>query len=566
LAIVIDGYCRVSTDPQEDGTSLDEQERSIRRYCADNGFVVGMVHRETFTGYQYRERKKLTLMRDRYRNGEIQGVVVRTVDRLSRKQTHTAILMEEMEHHHIEFHCVMEPVNTDDKLMDQFVRSVLAFVAEMEREKIMDRMITGKVSKANNGKVVSGNKALYGWKWVHRREGDRIVRDHLELDEEQAAVLRQAGAEYASGVSLHQIIDRLHEEGVPAPKGQRWYRHTLRHILTDPRMTGKNVQIFTVKNKHAKRHLEAIDLPDGTYPAILDEETYNKIVRRANLNESLATRNSKYPEEFLLRAGFARCAYCQQTMMASHVTSRGEDWFMYSCPNRNGTCQRFYVPAHKLDAAVWEVMDQLADHVALMEESIQLAIKNHSVEDDLRAVSAALDEWKQKVANYEDDLQDSSLRGDTRAGIRHMLNAAHEMVSQLKEQQHQLEVHAIDRSKVNEEYEKILNWCKKLKEEREALTYTQKRDFLSILGATVLVYKQEYKGAEPKWDIRVALPKVQEVIYQRVAEGSLGNDLSIDMSERAFLLRFSWRNLSLFHLKYRRFRGHVVLDAIRLHA
>jgi hypothetical protein len=92
------------------------------------------------------------------------------------------------------------------------------------------------------------------------------------------------------------------------------------------------------------------------------------------------------------------------------------------------------------------------------------------------------------------------------------------------------------------QYEKVLAWCKQAKSEREELTYTQKRDFLYMLGATVLVYKQEYQGTDPVWDIRVALPKVQEIIYQG-HDSAFGNSLSIDMSGQASLQRFSLRNL-----------------------
>src|SRR5438552_4315144 len=145
-AIVVDIYCRVSTDPQEDNSSLDEQEAAGRAYCAEHGYVVGMVHREVFSGYQYREREKLELMRERYRDGKIQGVVIRTLDRLSRSQVHNAILMEEMEHHDITLHCVKE--NIDDTPMGRFTRMILSFVAEMEREKIMDRTMTGRINRA----------------------------------------------------------------------------------------------------------------------------------------------------------------------------------------------------------------------------------------------------------------------------------------------------------------------------------------------------------------------------------------------------------------------------------
>ncbi len=261
MTTIVDIYCRVSTDPQEDNTSLDEQEAAGRAYCASNGLVIGMVHRETFSGYQYRERKKLSLMRERYREGKINGVVIRTLDRLIRSQTHVAILMEEMEHYGITLYSVKEVI--DDTPMGKFARMVLAFVAEMEREKIMDRTITGKINKAHAGKVVSGNKALYGWKWVFNDKGER---DYLVLDEDQAAVLRQAGQEYAAGVSLRQILKRLEAEGVPGPGGKQWYPRTLRHTLTDPRMTGKNVRLFTNHKKNAKQHLEEVDLPDDTYP------------------------------------------------------------------------------------------------------------------------------------------------------------------------------------------------------------------------------------------------------------------------------------------------------------
>ncbi len=131
--MIVDLYCRVSTDGQEENTSFDEQERAGRDYCHEHGLAVGMVHRETFTGYQYREREKLGLMRERYRDDKIQGVVIRTLDRLSRSQVHNAILMEEMEHHDITLHCVKESI--DDTSMGKFTRMILSFVAEMEREK-----------------------------------------------------------------------------------------------------------------------------------------------------------------------------------------------------------------------------------------------------------------------------------------------------------------------------------------------------------------------------------------------------------------------------------------------
>lgn len=343
----VDGYTRVSTDPQEENTSFEEQERAIRQYCAENGLTVGIIHRETFTGYQYRERKKLEMMRQRYRDGLIQGVVIRTLDRLSRSRTHVAILMEEMEHYGVTLHSVKETI--DDTPMGKFARMVLAFVAEMEREKILDRTITGRVNAAKNGKIVSGVKPLYGWQWH-----DAEAKDYLILDDDQARVLQRAAEEYADGSSLYQIVYRFADEGIPPPKGETWHIRTLRRILTDPRMTGENVMIFTVKNKRAKQHLDSVELPAGTYPRILSDELYTKILDRAETNAALSTRNSRNPERFLLRAGFARCVYCDYVLTTQTVTNRkGTQYPMYMCPNQKTDCNHFRVPAPRLDEEVW---------------------------------------------------------------------------------------------------------------------------------------------------------------------------------------------------------------------
>ena len=143
---------------------------------------------------------------------------------------------------------------------------------------------------------------------------------------------------------------------------------------------------------------------------------------------------------------------------------------MYECPNRFGKCTRFAVPAAKLDAAVWVVLERLADHINLLEKSIRLAMENRSLDEDLRATESTLADWIAKVANYEDDLQDSSLRGSTRAGIRNLLNTANAMVEDLETQRADLLMHSVDRDKLRAEYEKILTWCKKIKSEREELT------------------------------------------------------------------------------------------------
>src|SRR4051812_11558372 len=93
-------YCRVSTDDQErDGTSLVTQEERCRAYATEPGSQVGpaLVWRESYSGFKLHERGKLSELRAAIKAHHVDVVVCFALDRLSRNQAHTAILMEELE-------------------------------------------------------------------------------------------------------------------------------------------------------------------------------------------------------------------------------------------------------------------------------------------------------------------------------------------------------------------------------------------------------------------------------------------------------------------------------------
>jgi site-specific DNA recombinase len=498
--ICVDGYCRVSTDPQEDGTSLDEQERAIRQYCADNGFIVGIIHREIFTGYKYRERKQLSIMRERYHEGKIQGVVVRTFDRLSRKQAHAAVLMDEMQYLDITFHCVMEPVSTDDKAMEQFVRMVLAFVAEMEREKFMDRTMTGRTNAVKNGsmKAVSTHKLRYGFMWADSTKTTIVLKD------EEAKFVRFMAEEYGAGNATHSIRCRLNQNGIPSPTGGEWRDCTIMRILGDRKITGENTSVFTNKAKRYKTHHDTVAVPDGTYPQIISTELFEKCQRRMALNKASASRASKNPEEFLLRAGFVRCSKCGWAMGAK--TDSVRQVYMYRC-RQHGS-----IVSKALDEVIWSKVEALADHVMLIEQAIALATQDKKLARDARAIDASVERYQKSANNYLEDLKDPSLTGDSRAGIRNLLNEANQMVRKLQGEKSQIQAGLLDREREQAAYNEILAWCYEVKEARGELSYTRKRDFLDMLGVVVRVIYPTRPNQGATYDMRVRLPALQALI------------------------------------------------------
>ncbi|HEX6484666.1 MAG TPA: recombinase family protein [Ktedonobacteraceae bacterium] len=510
MPVIVDIYCRVSTDDQEDNTSLDEQEACAREYCRENGLIVSKVWKETYSGFYYRERKDLGEVRRRYQEGKIQGVVFRTLDRLSRKQEHVAILLEEMEYYDVEIHCVKEKI--DDTPMGKIARMVLAFVAEMEREKILDRTTTGRINKAKEGKAPPVGKVPYGRRWVYN---DKREHDHIELVEEQADVLRKAAGEYADGISLNSIVAKLNEDGIPSATNGIWHNGSLLRLLTDPRITGRNLKAFDCRWPSGRTHLGAVDLPDDTYPQIISVELYERVIARTEYNALSSPRKSAEPEMFLLRGGFARCKYCGNAM-GTYIGRRPgrQNQYLYRCNTKGAECFHHAMNAIALDKEVWEMASLAADYQPLIEQSITLASKHDLAAIDLASVERAIKTCKGKIENYEGDLEDPTLRGDTRAGIRQLLNAQFELLETLETEKAKIFNHTVDIEKRKKVYDKLLEWCHKAKDEREKLSYTQKRDFLELLGMTVFVGKRPDRYHDLDWDAKLRLPELEALLHE----------------------------------------------------
>jgi site-specific DNA recombinase len=488
---------------------MEEQERSGREFCAANGLTVGLVHREVWTGYQYRERKKLSLMRDRYREGKIQGYVIRTLDRLSRSQTHIAILFEECEHYGATIHCVKEKI--DDTPMGKFARMVLAFIAEVEREKIMDRTMTGRINQAKNGVIREGPKPLYGYKWH-----DEHTKDYRVIDKAEADVCRWLHKEFARGIGPRALLQAV----VAKDPNRKWTRSAIHQILSDPRRTGKDAQAFLRHQNGAKKPFEAINLPDGTYPKIIEPELFARNQERLRINKAEATRQCKEPERFLLRAGYIKCELCKRNRLVNASKSRNAPIYFCSDSGHSNT-----VNSLTIDTLMWDYMVQLADEIELIERAIQLATNNSASLREIQSIDNSIANSQAKIVQYTEDLANPALKGTARDVILGLLSDESAKLLVKQEEKALVEAGIVDMERLAIEAERILAWCRTVKEARQELSYQQKRDFLRVLGIRVFIGKSDKRSEDLLWRIEASLPEVQELImsntYKRASTDSV---------------------------------------------
>ena len=94
---IVDLYIRVSTSEQaEEGYSVAEQEERLRNYCAAYNYTIHAVHIDPgFSGASL-NRPGIKKVMDDVEHGRCKKVIVWKLDRLSRSQKDTLILLEDV--------------------------------------------------------------------------------------------------------------------------------------------------------------------------------------------------------------------------------------------------------------------------------------------------------------------------------------------------------------------------------------------------------------------------------------------------------------------------------------
>src|ERR671937_388037 len=108
------------------------------------------------------ERDGMDELRRLLREGAADVVVAYAVDRLSRNQNHIGVLFDEVQRAGARLEFVTEKF--EDTAVGRFILAARAFIAEVEREKIVERTTRGRVERARSGRLPGGTgRGCYGY-------------------------------------------------------------------------------------------------------------------------------------------------------------------------------------------------------------------------------------------------------------------------------------------------------------------------------------------------------------------------------------------------------------------
>lgn len=265
-------YCRVSTDVQMEGYSIDAQKDFLKSYCKmheiDNYefYIDG-----GYSGSNINRPDMQRLIED-VEDHKIDIVVVFKLDRLSRSQKDTLYLIEEVFNpNDCGFVSIKENFDTNTPFGKAMV-GILSVFAQLERETILERTRIGRKKRAEEGLWYGTGNLPFAYDYDEKK-------GILVPNKEKVEIVNKMVELYLQGMPMTQVgaLFGLQDQ-------------TVRSIFTSPVGLGK----IPYKD----------EIFEGQHEPIMTQETYDK------LQQKMKERAVTYKHANYLLAGKIVCGKC----------------------------------------------------------------------------------------------------------------------------------------------------------------------------------------------------------------------------------------------------------------
>ncbi|MCL2061138.1 MAG: recombinase family protein [Firmicutes bacterium] len=308
-------YARFSSVGQNEQT-IDGQIRVCREYAERQGYNVIRIYdgdKAKSASKETEKRKDLHRMFEDAKSGIFQCIIVYAMDRFARNRTESRIFKTELQKNGVKVLSATEQISDDEggELYEMF----LEWNAEKYSQRLSKRVLVGLDTSVANG-TYAGGQLLYGYNLVGTgRKGSRGEINTLEINEEQADVVRFIFEQYDKGTEKKDIAIELNKQGHKF-RGKPFYARTFDKWLLNAKYTGE----FLFGGRFC----------DNIFPQIIDKALFQRVQMRLKENQYFSGSNSA-KEQYLL-TGKAFCGHCGTPIVADGGTSKtGVTYHYYAC-------------------------------------------------------------------------------------------------------------------------------------------------------------------------------------------------------------------------------------------
>jgi site-specific DNA recombinase len=361
-------YMRVSSEGQKAQGTIENQRSTLDRYLAAHGLTpYGWYQDEAWSGYfvPFPARPDAARLLADIRAGHVGIVLVTKLDRFGGNAREILNAVHELETLGARLISIKENVDTRTSA-GRFFLTVLAGVAELERDMIMERTEEGTANRLLETTWMGGRPPI-GYAVEGKKATARLVpaetadpaSGYSEADVVRLAWVLVTEQDW----TCDDVADRLVALGIPTRDGaERWTGNVIYQMLTNP--------VYKGERPYRRANGTVIVQP---VPALVTVEQWDRAQAVLAAHRRGSTRNPDRP--YLLRA-LMRCAQCGAPYITSWARSHGGTgplWRYYSCQTRHyyaqilrrkgsapAKCPAATVNADKIEAMIWADVEQFA--------------------------------------------------------------------------------------------------------------------------------------------------------------------------------------------------------------
>lgn len=223
-------YCRVSSDSEDQLNSFMAQTRYYEKAFenSETEQLVDIYADEGITGTREDKRDEFQRMIKDCRRGKIDRIYTKSISRFARNTKDCLKNIRELKSLGITVFFEKENIDTA-KLTDEMMITIMGGLAQEESTSISQNMRWSVQKRMQNGTYKNATPP-FGFKKVN---GD------LEIEENQASIVRQIFEWYISGYGLKTIADMLNGMNLPGSKQNvLWKADNIRYMLKNNRYIG----------------------------------------------------------------------------------------------------------------------------------------------------------------------------------------------------------------------------------------------------------------------------------------------------------------------------------------
>jgi site-specific DNA recombinase len=304
--------CRVSSDEQAKGYSLDVQLEQLTRYCERNNLLIVKQYREDHSAKNFNRPQFQSFLEYVKKNkSAVDVLLITSWDRFSRNLTDSLVMLRTLEKYGVQVQAIEQPI--DMKIPEnKAMLAIFLAIPEIDNDR---RSI--KIRGGIRGSLKAGRwcrQAPFGYKNSRDQQNKPII-----IPSDDSHIVQYIFEQIAIGKSQAELRMTLYKKGIKIS------RSNFSRLLRNSLYIGK---IIVPKNEE-----EPMVIVEGLHEALITEKLFlevQQMLAKSNKIRKLPTYKSMRME--LPLRGMISCSKCGEKLTGSRSKSAtGRHYFYYHC-------------------------------------------------------------------------------------------------------------------------------------------------------------------------------------------------------------------------------------------